>query len=58
MQNNYLTRDYDVYSLDEKIYERLLEKEKIMLEAIEIDILEELGSIEEDLEVIFGDLKL
>lgn len=58
MQKDFLTRDYDVYSLDNRIYERLLEKERIMLEAIDIDSLEYLGTIEEDIGIIFRDLKL
>lgn len=57
MQNDFFTRDHDVYSLDERIYERLVEKERIMLEAIDMDILEHLGTIEEDIEIIFRDLK-
>lgn len=35
-----------------------MEKERIMLEAIDMDRLEELGNIGEDLEIIFEDLKL
>lgn len=53
----FLTRDGFEYSLDQKIYQRLLEKERIMLEAIDKDILESLGSIEDDIEIIFKDLK-
>ena len=52
-----MTRDGFEYSLDQKIYQRLLEKERIMLEAIDKDILESLGSIEDDIEIIFKDLK-
>ena len=58
LQSIFVTRDGFEYSLDQKIYQRLLEKEKIMLEAIDEDILESLGSIEDDIEVIFKDLKL
>lgn len=58
MQKDFLTRDYDVYFLDNQIYERLLEKERIMLEAIDMDSLEYLGTIEEDIVIIFRDLKL
>lgn len=58
MQKKFLSRDYDSYSLDEQIYKRLLKKEKIMLEAIDMDVLEHLGTIEEDMEIVFKDLKL
>ena len=57
LQSIFVTRDGFEYSLDQKIYQRLLEKEKIMLDAIDEDILESLGSIEDDIEVIFKDLK-
>lgn len=53
----FLTREGFEYSLDQKIYQRLLEKERIMLEAIDKDVLESLGSIEDDIEIIFRDLK-
>ena len=53
----FLTRDEFEYSLDQKIYQRLLEKEKIMLEAIDKDVLESIGNIEDDIEIIFKDLK-
>ena len=58
LQSIFVTRDGFEYSLDQKIYQRLLEKEKIMLDAIDEDILESLGNIEDDIEVIFKDLKL
>ena len=58
LQSIFVTRDGFEYSLDQKIYQRLLEKEKIMLDAIDEDVLESLGSIEDDIEVIFKDLKL
>ena len=58
LQSIFVTRAGFEYSLDQKIYQRLLEKEKIMLDAIDEDILESLGSIEDDIEVIFKDLKL
>lgn len=58
LQSIFVTKDEFEYSLDQKIYQRLLEKEKIMLDAIDEDILESLGSIEDDIEVIFKDLKL
>ncbi|MGE6370731.1 SNF2-related protein [Planococcus kocurii] len=57
LQNNFMTRDNQVYSIDKKIYERLHEKEQTMLEAIENNILEPVVTIEEDLEIIFKDLK-
>lgn len=41
------------YSLDEQVYIRLLEKEQIMLNAIENNKLEEVTTSEEDLEIIF-----
>jgi len=55
--NGFLTRDNEVYSLNKRIYGRLHEKERIMLEAIENNKLEQVKSIEEDLELIFKDLK-
>lgn len=58
LQSIFVKKDGFEYSLDQKIYQRLLEKEKIMLDAIDEDILESLGSIEDDIEVIFKDLKL
>lgn len=58
LQNNYMTKDNQIYSLDKKIYERLHEKEQTMLEAIENNLLEPVVTIEEDIEIIFKDLKL
>jgi hypothetical protein len=58
MQKDFSNRDYDVYSFHKQIYERLLEKERIMLEAIDMYSLEYLKTIEEDIEIIFRDLKL
>lgn len=46
----------DGFSLDANIYERLKEKEKIMLEAIADHHLEVMPTTEEDLEAIFGRL--
>ena len=46
------------YSLDEKIYDRLKEKEQIMLNAIENGILEESCSTQEDLDIIFNKLNI
>jgi hypothetical protein len=44
------------YSMDEQIYERLQEKEKTMLEAIDSDSLELLHTDDEELELIFSEL--
>ena len=57
LHSMFLTRENFIYSLDQRIYERLLEKERIMLDAIDKDVLETLGSIEEDIEIIFKDLE-
>lgn len=46
----------DGFSLDANIYERLKEKERIMLEAIADQQLEVMPTTEEDLEAIFGGL--
>lgn len=58
----YLQEVYDdfsgEYSLDEKIYDRLKEKEQIMLNAIENGILEESCSTQEDLDIIFNKLNI
>lgn len=58
MQETFSTRDGDPYSLDEKIYQRLKEKEQIMLDAIENGILEKGSTPEEDLRIIFSALGL
>ena len=57
LQSMFLTRENFKYSLDQRIYQRLLEKEEIMLDAIDKDVLDTLGSIEEDIEIIFKGLK-
>ena len=57
LQNQFLTIENELYSLDEKIYERLLEKEMTMLRAIENNKLERVISIEDDINLIFRDLK-
>ena len=44
------------YSLDRKIYDRLMDKESLMLNAIDHKILEAGVSDEEDLQLILGDL--
>lgn len=57
-QEIFFTKDGDPYSLDEKIYLRLKEKEQIMLDAIENNMLERGNTTEEDLDLIFSDLRL
>ncbi|MBZ9685757.1 helicase C-terminal domain-containing protein [Clostridium estertheticum] len=44
------------FSIDEKVYNRLMEKEKIMLDAIDNNELGEVTTSEEDLDLIFGKL--
>ena len=56
LQNYYSTNDDISFSLDNKIYERLLEKERIMLDVIENNKIEPFTSSTEDLEVVFQDL--
>jgi len=58
LQEMFSTKDGDVYSLDEKIYLRLKEKEQIMLDAIENNVLENGATPEEDLELIFAGIAL
>lgn len=52
MKSNY---DYNdkIFSLDGRIYNRLLEKEQTMLDAINNDTLENLTSFDEDLKIVF-----
>lgn len=57
MQSNYHFNE-DEFSIDEKIYERLMEKERIMLDAIDNNELEEVTSSDEDLDLIFSKLML
>lgn len=57
LQNEFFTIDNNAYSLDERIYERLREKETIMLKAIENNKLERVTSVEDDVNLIFRDLK-
>jgi len=57
LQQYYVT-ELGNYSMDEAIYQRLLEKEKMMLDAIDNDMLEIMPTSEEDLDKIFGQLKL
>ncbi len=58
LQNFYTTSDNIDYSLDEKIHLRLIEKEKIMLDAIENNYFEPVTVYDEEIELIFKDLKL
>lgn len=55
LQTFFETRNGE-WSLDEKIYDRLLEKEQTMLEAIDGGYLEAGYVDEEDLEIVLGDL--
>jgi superfamily II DNA or RNA helicase len=59
-QYYFLMQEYNnngmFYSMDEQIYERLQEKEKTMLEAIDSDSLELLHTDDEELELIFSEL--
>jgi Superfamily II DNA/RNA helicases, SNF2 family len=52
LENYY--EDDDNFSMDAKIHERLIEKEKIMLDAIDSNILESMPTSEEELELIFA----
>lgn len=54
LQQNYMTPDGE-FSMDKKVYDRLLEKEQIMLNAIDNEILETMPTSEEELEMIFKD---
>lgn len=58
MQKEFCKNNCMPYSLGEKIYYRLVEKERIMLDAIDKDRLEILGTSDEDLDLIFNDLNL
>lgn len=55
--NNYYIYNEQPTSIADRIYNRLKEKEQTMLNAINNDILEHVTSYEEDLELIFSDLK-
>lgn len=48
--------DGEAFSMDEKVYLRLLEKERIMLDAIDNQELEPVYTPEEDLKIIFGSI--
>lgn len=58
VQNYYTTFDNVKYSLNNRIYERLMEKEAIMLEAIENNKLEPVTLYQDDVEIVFNDLNL
>ena len=58
MINKFTTRDNERYSLDKNIYDRLFDKEMIMLEAIENEKLEQLTDINQDIDIIFKELGL
>lgn len=53
---NIFDNDGEDFSMDEKVYQRLKEKERIMLDAIDNQELEPVYTPEEDLEIIFGSL--
>lgn len=55
MQNEYVYNDQKT-SLDERIYKRLTEKEKTMLEAIDNDVLGNMTSVNDDLELVFKNM--
>lgn len=55
LQNGYHV-DEEPYSLDERVYLRLLEKEQIMLDAIDKNVLEPTYTTEDDLRIIFNKL--
>ena len=55
LQTGYETEDGE-WSMDGAIYERLVEKERIMLKAIDSNMLEAMPTDEEDLAAIFGSL--
>lgn len=56
IQNNFTKSDDEFFNLDKKIYERLMEKEETMMNAIENDVLEKVTTDREDVELILGDL--
>ena len=53
---NIFDDDGEEFSMDEKVYQRLKEKEQIMLDAIDNQELEPGYTSEEDLNIIFGSL--
>lgn len=56
IQNNFTKSDDDFFNLDKKIYQRLMEKEETMINAIENNALEKVTTNREDVELILGDL--
>lgn len=58
LQELFTNSEGDDFSLDANIYSRLKEKEQIMLDAIENNILEKGNTTQEDIDIIFGDLKI
>lgn len=56
LQNFFTNIDEQPYSLDEKIYERLMEKEQVMLDAIENNTLEPITTTQNDIDLIFNNL--
>ena len=56
IQNNFTKSDDEFFNLDKKIYERLMEKEETMINAIENDILEKVTTDREDVDLILGEL--
>ena len=58
MEESFVTREGETYSLDDKIYNRLKEKERIMLEAIDRGVLEPGTLPEDDVRLILAELKL
>lgn len=56
MQTYYSTDDGN-WSMDRAVYDRLKEKEQIMLDAIDNNILEIMPTSNDDLDIIFGKLK-
>lgn len=58
LEEQYVTSDGETFSLDEKIYDRLREKEQIMLDAIENNVLEKGSTTQEDLDFIFKNIMI
>lgn len=58
MQQMFATHDNEPFSLGNAIHQRLKEKEKIMLEAIESGVLEYGSTTAEDMDIIFSGLNL
>ncbi len=58
LQNTFFDDYAESFSLDQKIYERLKQKEQVMLDAIEKDVLEIVTTSEEDIDLILGSIGL